>query len=200
MKSSLRSLSLNWDHPDWLRIPKQPVARMQRDRVPLRLHVLTSGGTKAAQADRRCAIYPAAPRESFISWSLLFKPSTREAHQTFLSSRNIKMGTASSPSYDVVIIGAGIAGLSAGIALTLKGHKVTVIERTSSLQSIGSILLIPPQVSRLLDSYGVFNRLFEKDTVRDGLDWLRYADGSVLGRSDFTWQKGVYGYPYVFWI
>ncbi|KAE9366341.1 FAD/NAD(P)-binding domain-containing protein [Stipitochalara longipes BDJ] len=105
------------------------------------------------------------------------------------------MGAPNSPSYHVVIVGAGIAGLSASIALTLKGHRVTVIERTSSLQNIGSILLIPPQVSRLLDSYGVFTRLVEKDTVRDGLDWLRYADGSVLGRSDFTWQKGVYGYP-----
>jgi len=108
------------------------------------------------------------------------------------------MGASNSPSYHVVVVGAGIAGLSASIALTLKGHKVTIIERTSALQNIGSVLLIPPQVSRLLDSYGVFTRLVEKDMVRDGLDWLRYADGSVLGKTDFTWQKGVYGYPYVF--
>jgi 2-polyprenyl-6-methoxyphenol hydroxylase-like FAD-dependent oxidoreductase len=108
------------------------------------------------------------------------------------------MGSINSPSYNVVIIGAGIAGLGASIALTLKGHKVTIMERSSFLQSIGSILLIPPQVSRLLDSYGVFDRLVEKDTVRDGLHWLRYEDGNLLGRTDFTWEQGVYGYPYVF--
>jgi salicylate hydroxylase len=107
------------------------------------------------------------------------------------------MAAAETQSYHVVIVGAGIAGLSASIALKLKGHRVTVLERTSSLQSIGSVLLIPPQVSRLLDSYGVFTRLVEKDMVRDGLDWFRYEDGSLLGRTDFTWQKEVYGYPYV---
>jgi salicylate hydroxylase len=108
------------------------------------------------------------------------------------------MGSVTSPSYHVVIVGAGIAGLNASIALILKGHKVTIIEKTLSLQNIGSVLFIPPQVSRLLDSYGIFTRLVEKDMERDGLDWLRYEDGSLLGRMDFTWQKGVYGYPYVF--
>ena len=105
------------------------------------------------------------------------------------------MASITPPSYNVVIIGAGIAGLSASIALTLKGHKVTILERSSALQSIGSILLIPPQVSRLLDTYGVFDRLVAKDTLRDGLNWQRYEDGSLLGRMDFTWQEGAYGYP-----
>jgi salicylate hydroxylase len=105
------------------------------------------------------------------------------------------MRSPKAPSYNVVIVGAGFAGLNSGIALALKGHKVTIIERTSSLQNIGLGMLTPPQASRILDGHGIFEELLKMDMIRDGIAICRYADGSVIGRSKFKWQKEVYGYP-----
>jgi salicylate hydroxylase len=105
------------------------------------------------------------------------------------------MTAQKSPHYHVVVIGAGITGLGAAIALALKGHTVTVLERASSLQETGSVILVPPQIGRLFDSFGVYNKLIEKDSLRDTGIIYRYDDASVIGKMTFGWQKAVYGYP-----
>ena len=100
-----------------------------------------------------------------------------------------------SPSYNVLVVGAGLAGLNTSIALALQGHKITVLERSTSLRNIGLGILISPQASRLLDKYGVFQKLVEMDTIRDGIEICRWDNGDVIGRNNFQWQKSVYGYP-----
>ncbi len=40
------------------------------------------------------------------------------------------------PSFSVAIIGAGLGGLAAGIAITRAGHKVTIIERSAALAEV----------------------------------------------------------------
>jgi salicylate hydroxylase len=83
----------------------------------------------------------------------------------------------------------GIAGLGAGIALALKGHKVTVIERTAALQGIGGGMMLSPQVCKILDYYGILERVMATDCIRDKLVICRYADGSIIGGTNFAWQK-----------
>jgi phytoene dehydrogenase-like protein len=39
-------------------------------------------------------------------------------------------------SYKILIVGAGIGGLVAGIALSKKGHKVTILEAASQLGEV----------------------------------------------------------------
>jgi 2-polyprenyl-6-methoxyphenol hydroxylase-like FAD-dependent oxidoreductase len=51
----------------------------------------------------------------------------------------------------MAIIGAGIAGLSAAIALRRSNHKVIVYERSSFKQEIGAAISIPPNATRVLD-------------------------------------------------
>ena len=45
---------------------------------------------------------------------------------------------------DIAIVGAGIAGLAAGIQLTRAGHRVHVLERFASAQPVGSGLILQP--------------------------------------------------------
>ncbi|KAL4960116.1 putative salicylate hydroxylase [Aspergillus stella-maris] len=54
----------------------------------------------------------------------------------------------------VIIVGAGIAGLSAGIALRRKGHDVQIFERSSLLHEIGAAINAPPNASRVLAEWG----------------------------------------------
>ena len=38
--------------------------------------------------------------------------------------------------YDIIVVGAGLGGLVAGIALSQKGHKVTILEAASKLGEV----------------------------------------------------------------
>ena len=51
---------------------------------------------------------------------------------------------------DVIISGAGIAGLAAAISLRRCGHKVTLYERSALNNEVGAAINVPPNVSRFL--------------------------------------------------
>ncbi len=63
--------------------------------------------------------------------------------------------TNGAPKELVAIAGAGIAGLSAAIALKLAGCPVEVFEREQSLQPIGAGIQIGPNATRILESWKV---------------------------------------------
>ncbi|OHW89735.1 FAD binding domain-containing protein [Colletotrichum incanum] len=56
---------------------------------------------------------------------------------------------------DVVIVGAGIAGLSAGISLRRAGHKVRIYEGSSMNNEVGAAINITPNTSRFLTRWGL---------------------------------------------
>jgi salicylate hydroxylase len=104
------------------------------------------------------------------------------------------MDNSQRTSSRILIVGAGIAGLGASIALALKGQKVTVVERTAALQRIGGGMMLSLQVCRIIDYYGVLEKVMATDCIRDKLVICRYADGSIIGGTNFAWQKEAFGY------
>ncbi|KAI3390932.1 hypothetical protein diail_8347 [Diaporthe ilicicola] len=54
---------------------------------------------------------------------------------------------------EIIIVGAGIAGLSTGIGLRRAGHKVTILEQSSLLHEVGAAITIKPNASRVLQSW-----------------------------------------------
>lgn len=56
---------------------------------------------------------------------------------------------------NVVIVGAGIAGLSAAIALRRGGHNITILERSSMTNEVGAAIHVCPNASRILLSWGL---------------------------------------------
>lgn len=54
---------------------------------------------------------------------------------------------------EIIIVGAGIAGLSTGIGLRRAGHKVTILEQSSLMHEVGAAITIKPNASRVLHSW-----------------------------------------------
>ena len=78
----------------------------------------------------------------------------------------------------VIVVGAVIGGLTAAVALSRRGHAVTLIERAPAFEAIGAGLLMAPNAVHALASLGI-----DLGGVGVPLDTLDLADagGRVLG-------------------
>ena len=83
----------------------------------------------------------------------------------------------------IIICGAGIAGLCAGIALATQGHKVIILERASELSPTGAGIHLPPNATLLLKQWSILDKLESKAVVPAGFVFRRYEDSSVLAQS-----------------
>ncbi|KAF1995474.1 FAD/NAD(P)-binding domain-containing protein, partial [Amniculicola lignicola CBS 123094] len=93
---------------------------------------------------------------------------------------------------DIGIIGAGIAGLSAAIALRRIGHNVTIFEKSCFKNEIGAAITLTPNANRILERW---NFDFEKARPVDFMQY-RYLHSETLevcGREDLSGVQERYG-------
>ncbi|WP_030811897.1 FAD-dependent monooxygenase [Streptomyces sp. NRRL S-337] len=82
-----------------------------------------------------------------------------------------------------LVIGGGIGGLTAAVALERRGWAVTVVERAAALEPVGAGIALAPNAQRALDTIEV------GDAVRAMADWqgageFRLPGGRRLARTD----------------
>ena len=65
------------------------------------------------------------------------------------------MAMTASPELDVLIIGAGIGGLTLAHALIQRGEKVRVLESAPALENVGAGIQIPPNAVKVLRALGL---------------------------------------------
>jgi 2-polyprenyl-6-methoxyphenol hydroxylase-like FAD-dependent oxidoreductase len=85
-------------------------------------------------------------------------------------------------SHTALIVGAGIGGLSAAIALRQAGWHVRVFERASSARELGFGLALAPNAVRALRSLGIADAVLSRGFPPTRGE-LRRMDGSVLKRA-----------------
>ena len=94
------------------------------------------------------------------------------------------------------IVGAGVGGLTAAIALQKQGHRVTVVEQSAKFSHVGADINLTPNVVRALDGVGVgagIRRTGARPTFRISRDWDTGLETSRLPMGD-TAEK-LYGAP-----
>ncbi|MFJ8294297.1 FAD-dependent monooxygenase [Streptomyces sp. NPDC094447] len=95
-----------------------------------------------------------------------------------------------------VIVGAGIGGLTAAVALHRNGWRVTVLERAADLAPVGAGIGLAPNAQRALDVIGLGDR------VRDLAAWqgdggMRAPGGRWLARTNAAAAAARFGGPLV---
>lgn len=95
-----------------------------------------------------------------------------------------------------VVIGSGIGGLTAAVALHRSGWRVTVLERAASLEPVGAGIGLAPNAQRALDVIGL------GDEIRSLAAWqgeggMRAPSGRWLSRTDATAAARRFGGPLV---
>src|SRR5579862_5384930 len=89
----------------------------------------------------------------------------------------------------VVIVGGGIGGLSAAVALHSRGAQVQVYEQAHQLGEVGAGLTLQPNCLRVLERLGVGDRVARVGASLT--DWrVCQADGTVVSQETFGRTAG----------
>jgi salicylate hydroxylase len=83
----------------------------------------------------------------------------------------------------VIVVGAGIAGLTCALALARSGRPVTLIEKRTHLEEVGAGLQLSPNASRVLIDLGLGKALMRAACAPLSLDVVLGRSGQRLARA-----------------
>ncbi|KAI1325989.1 FAD/NAD(P)-binding domain-containing protein [Xylariaceae sp. FL0255] len=100
-----------------------------------------------------------------------------------------------SSKLNVIIVGAGLGGLGAAIAILLAGHDVTVLESASEIGEIGAGIQVLPNAAHVLTSWGMKETLDKLATRPSKCNFWGWQ-GNFLSEMDYYGYTRVTGAPF----
>ncbi|RSL91768.1 hypothetical protein CEP51_000100 [Fusarium floridanum] len=95
------------------------------------------------------------------------------------------------PELHVVIVGGGIAGLAAAIALRHPNRRVTVLERSRMLREVGALLSLQPNASKIISKWNLDSFLQRTEPLVDRGFRIFDADGKCV--RELAFETSDYG-------
>jgi 2-polyprenyl-6-methoxyphenol hydroxylase-like FAD-dependent oxidoreductase len=98
----------------------------------------------------------------------------------------------------LLIVGGGIGGLAAALALARQGRRVHLVEKEPEFGEIGAGLQLAPNASRALDRLGVLDEVRKHAVYPKRLMWMDAVSGQLVTALDLGGKfLERYGYPYL---
>ena len=105
------------------------------------------------------------------------------------------MNTSREPG--VIVVGGGIGGLSAAVALSRSGLRVRVLERAGQFGEVGAGIQIAPNCTRILHEYGLLDEAKQLGVLPQNMIMRDALDARELTRLDLRDLERRYGFPYM---
>ncbi|KAJ5951530.1 uncharacterized protein N7479_009943 [Penicillium vulpinum] len=89
------------------------------------------------------------------------------------------MATSHNP-LKVIIIGAGIGGLTCAIACRHEGLDVSILEQAPKIMMVGAGIQVPPNAARVLGNFGLMDKILSRANIVESIDLRHYKSGEIL--------------------
>ena len=103
--------------------------------------------------------------------------------------------SSSTKSLRIVIIGAGIGGLTAALALRQVGHSVVILEQWNGANETGAAIHLAPNANGILRRLGIYAETFGANLMRRLTEYNH--EGIEMFSMDTEEMSGIWQYPWL---
>lgn len=96
-----------------------------------------------------------------------------------------------------VVVGGGIGGLTAALALQRTGIAVQVVEQARKLREVGAGLQLSPNATRILRDLGVLDAVAAAGVAPRAIEVRDGRSGKILARTDYAPATEKFGAPFL---